>query len=126
MLRENVYDRFPFSSVLILLFAVDILGMARVWCHVCYEWTGGSSAAARSVTNQHQSATTWVSNILPASYAPSYTGAPAPLPGSVRITLFCVPSSIVHIFSLVLSVFAIFSVPKSRSAAVPSPAQPDD
>ena len=29
MLRENVYDRFPFSSVLILLFAVDILGIAR-------------------------------------------------------------------------------------------------
>ena len=70
MLQENVYDRFPFSSDLISLFAVDIL-VSRYGAMFVMNGTGGGSAAASSVTNQHQHqpGTTWVSNILPASLA---------------------------------------------------------
>ena len=52
MLQENVYDRFPFSSDLISLFAVDIL-VSRYGAMFVMNGPGGGSAAASSVTNQH-------------------------------------------------------------------------
>ena len=50
MLQENVYDRFPFSSDLISLFAVDIL-VSRYGAMFVMNGPGGGSTAASSVTN---------------------------------------------------------------------------
>ena len=126
MLQENVYDRFPFSSDLISLFAVDILAcVSRYGAMFVMNGTGGGSAAASSVTNQHQHqpGTTWVSNILPSSLAFLHWRSCSLATTCRQCQEHLVLCSILHIF---FSVFAIFSVPKSRSATAPSPAHPDD